>query len=135
MDNITQYYIFGSKVKDQDINTVTAAASTFINRETLYFGIDYGLNELEDIFRFFNNNPVTTNMVQIFLIGSSSFSCKTFLNEESFLRRYPLTSTFLKLARDGEERDSQSFHKVYKNINLYIINLYTKHKDTITFEL
>jgi len=134
MQENIQYYIFGSNVMEQDIRSVQNNNIVFVNKECLYFGTDYGFACLEELLSSLNNNSIT-NMLQIFLIGSSSFFLKIFLNEESFLRRYPLTSTFLKLAKDGEERDSQSFHKVYQNINLYIINLYTKHKDNITFEL
>lgn len=128
----TTHYILGSSLTDTDISYVHSKHSIIRKNKSLYFGSDYGLEELENLLPHVANK---TEMQQIFVIGSAAFPLMFLQTEESFLRRFPHLSFYLKRATDGTERDAYSMHKKYKNIHLYIINLYTVHESNLILHL
>ncbi|MAU13999.1 MAG: hypothetical protein CMH46_00480 [Muricauda sp.] len=134
MSTINTYYVLGSSLTDDDMSYVQGHNTIFKTDETLYFGTDYGLVEVENLLKQLQGNETET-LYQIFLIGGNPFPLNFFKSEESFLRRYPVLAKFLKYATDGTERDAYSMHKKNKNVQLYIINLYTVHETNLILQL
>ena len=130
----TTYYILGSSLTDTDISYVQSQNSVIRKNKSLYFGSDYGLEELEQLLQQIGANQ-TNAMHQIFVIGSAAFPLIFLQTEESILRRFPSLAAYLKRAADGTERDAYSMHKKHRNIHLYIINLYTVHEGNLILHL
>jgi hypothetical protein len=134
MSTLNTYYVLGSSVNATDVSYIQNQNTILKTDPTLYFGCDYGLEELEKLLHTLHNN-MTTGTQQIFLVGSASFPLDFLQFEESFLRRYPICASFFKYAKDGNERDAYSMHKIHQNIHLYIINLYTVHETNLILQL
>lgn len=120
-------YMVGRNVEKKDLKMLQDYC---VSEQGPFLGCDYAFDKLEAKLQTIGDGPW-----QLFLLGSTSFHSDVVLNEEAFMRRYPAVSRFLRHAKPGNESGAYAIHKSIANVELYIINLYRRHRPTISLGL